>query len=441
MHSAPSVRSAPSIRHSAPLVRQNLTTRSLRQSTPRISRSQGISRSARQGITSSRAATLKKGEKGLPNLARSKGTASERAARIQSLKQNRNAAIQKSVLRNQAFASAAKGSKRDLAKSNFRGQFAGKHIGNPRWANFDRRRGHRHFFVIGWLGPVFWPYFYDDYIDYTFWPYEYDTFWPYAYDDVYVSLYGPYAYDGGGAYASAPAYREGRRVQRVPAGGVAQVCSLDSTTLTDWPIERITQRIELNDQQRGLLENLKSATANAVDEMKSACPTDFPGTPTGRLAAMRARVDSMLKALSTVQPALERFYDSLNDEQKARFDAIPEEPRRTRASARTDANQVCNTQAAGRFPIERIRSAIQPTQDQERALDALDEASRTAAERLKADCDSDQNLTAPARVDAMARRLQTTRDALDTVQPALDRFYETLSDEQKARFNRLARQA
>jgi LTXXQ motif family protein len=418
-------------------VRHNLTTRSLRQNTPRISRSQGNTRSVRQGITSSRAATLQKGSS---KTARVKGTASERAARIQSLKQNRTTAIQKSVLRNQAFVGASKGAKRgDLARSNFRGQFAGKHIGDPRWAHFDRR--HRHFFVIGWLGPVFWPYFYDDYLDYTYWPYAYDTFWPYAYDDVYVSVYGPYAYDGGSAYASAPAYREGRRVQRVPAGGAAQVCSLDSTTLTDWPIERITQRIELNDQQRGLLENLKNATANAVDQMKSSCPTDFPGTPTGRLAAMRARIDSMLKALSTVQPALERFYDSLSDEQKARFDAIPEEPRRSRAAARTDASQVCNTQAAGRFPIERIRSAIQPTQDQEAALDALDESSRKAAERLKADCDSDLNLTAPARVDAMARRLKTTLDALDTVQPALDRFYGTLSDEQKARFNRLARRA
>jgi LTXXQ motif family protein len=430
-----------------------MTTRSLRQSTPHISRSQGISRSVRRGVTGSRNVTVQNGVNRLPNVARSKGTVRERAvnaqtlrqnrtAAIQTLRQNRNAAIQKSVLRNQAFVGASKSAKRgDLARANFRGQFAGKHISNPRWAYFDRRRGHRHFFVIGWLGPVFWPYFYDDYIDYTFWPYEYDTFWPYAYDDVYVSVYGPYAYEGGSAYASAPAYREGRRVQRVPASGVAQVCSLDATTLTDWPIERITQRIELDDQQRGLLEDLKKATATAVDEMKSACPTDFPGTPTGRLAAMRARIDSMLKAISTVQPALERFYDSLNDEQKARFDAIPEEPQRSRAAARTNASQVCSTQAAGRFPIERIRSAIQPTQDQERALDALDDASRRAAERLKADCDRDLNLTAPARVDAMVRRLKTTLDALDTVQPALDRFYGTLSDEQKARFNRLARQA
>jgi hypothetical protein len=444
MHSAPSFRAAPSIRSaprtqfSAPRGRQNLTTRSLQQNTPRISRSQGINRSVRQGITGSPAATLQKGSS---TTARGKGTASERAARIQSSKQNRNTAIQKSVLRNQAFVGASKGSKRDLAGSNFRGQFAGKHVGDPRWAHFDRRRGHRHFFVIGWLGPVFWPYFYDDYIDYTYWPYAYDTFWPYAYDDVYVSVFGPYAYGGGSAYASAPAYREGRRVQRVPAGGVAQVCSLDATTLTDWPIERITQRIELDGQQRGLLDGFKNATANAVEEMKSACPNDLPGTPTARLAAMRARVDSMLKALATIQPPLERFYSSLSDEQKARFDAIPDEPRRSRAAARPGANQTCNTQAAGRFPIERIKQAIQPSQDQETALDALEDTSRRAAERLKADCESEQNLTAPARVAAMERRLKATLEALDTVQPALDRFYGSLSDEQKARFNRLARQA
>jgi hypothetical protein len=416
---------------SAPRAHQNFTARSLRHNTPHISRSPGISRSARHGITGSPAATLHKGSTtGVGNR--------ERNAGVQSPRQNRNTAIQKSVLRNQAFVGASKGSNRDLARSNFRGQFAGKHIGNPRWAFFDRR--HRHFFVIGWLGPVFWPYFYDDYIDYTYWPYEYDTFWPYAYDDVYWSVFGQYAY-AGNAYASAPAYREGRRVQRVPAGGVAQVCSFDATTLTDWPIERITQRIELDDQQRGLLDALKNATNSAVEEMKSACPTDLPGTPTARLAAMRARIDSMLKALATIQPALEQFYSSLSDEQKARFDAIPDESRRSRAAARTNGGQTCNTQAAGSFPIERIRAAIQPSQDQESALDALEEASQRAAERLKADCESDQSLTAPARVDAMARRLKATLQALDTVQPALDRFYGSLSDEQKARFNRLSRQA
>jgi len=44
--------------------------------------------------------------------------------------------------------------------------------------------------VRGFVGPVFWPYAYDDCIDYLFWPYAYDSFWPYAFDDVYQGIYG-----------------------------------------------------------------------------------------------------------------------------------------------------------------------------------------------------------------------------------------------------------
>jgi len=37
----------------------------------------------------------------------------------------------------------------------------------------------------------------------------------------------------------------------------------------------------------------------------------------------------------------------------------------------------------------------------------------------------------------MVARLRAALRALDTVQPALERFYNSLSDEQKARFNQL----
>src|SRR5262249_14229679 len=69
-----------------------------------------------------------------------------------------------------------------LAHRTFQGAFAGRH--------FNHFRRH-HFFpvVIGWLGPWFWPYAYDDFLDYTFYPYAYDTFWPYAYNDLYQGLF------------------------------------------------------------------------------------------------------------------------------------------------------------------------------------------------------------------------------------------------------------
>jgi len=356
-----------------------------------------------------------------------------------SVTHNRTSAIQKSVLRNRSLTGSPKGVNRQFARANFRGQFAGKHIGNPQWVHFHRR----HFFVIGWFGPLFWPYAYDDFIDYTFWPYAYDTFWPYAYDDVYVSLFGPYAY-AGNAYASLPAYREGGRIQRVPAGGVAQICSAEGTGLTDWPIEQITQVVEPNDRQRGLLDELKDATAKALDEMRSACPTDLPDTPTGRIAAMRSRLEAMLKAVTLVRPALDRFYNSLSDEQKARFNAVPDATptrRRTARTARTPGeSQACGADVSAPVPIDRIRRAVEPSEAQASALDELSQATRRAAEDLKANCQGEANLTPPGRIAAMEQRLKATLDALDVVQPALERFYGTLSDEQKARFNRLTRQ-
>ena len=90
------------------------------------------------------------------------------------------------VLRNQAFANWATArdpSVRTLASSTFQGRFF-----NPQW-----RRHFTHPIVIGWIGPLFWPYAYYDFVDYTFYPYAYDTFWPYAYDDVYEGIFGAYA--------------------------------------------------------------------------------------------------------------------------------------------------------------------------------------------------------------------------------------------------------
>jgi hypothetical protein len=56
--------------------------------------------------------------------------------------------------------------------------------------------------------------------------------------------------------------------------------------------------------------------------LQSRCPKDLPSIPTGRLAATESRLQVMLAAVQTVCPALERFYQSLSDEQKARFNAI-----------------------------------------------------------------------------------------------------------------------
>jgi hypothetical protein len=61
-----------------------------------------------------------------------------------------------------------------------------------RLAQFSSRH-HQHFLpiiAVGFIGPLFWPYAYNDFLNYTFYPYAYDAFWPGAYDDVYDGITG-----------------------------------------------------------------------------------------------------------------------------------------------------------------------------------------------------------------------------------------------------------
>ena len=352
-----------------------------------------------------------------------------------------------SALRNNTFASLHNGANRALTNATFRGRFAGQN-----WHNFNGGwYWHNHFpviIVVGWWGPVFWPWAWWDFIDFAFWPYAYDVFWPYAYDDIYWGLYGPYAYPDP-AYVTAPsggryATRAARTARAAATGG--EVCSDRVPTLTDWPIEQITKTVEPNGDQQTLLADLKDATAKALDALQAACPNDLPSTPTGRLAVMRTRVEAMLQAVGIVRPALDHLYNSLSDEQKARFNALTPEAqpgRRVRtaqaAGSGHDITQLCTNQAAKptEVPTQRIAQALHPTDAQRSALDALDDATIRAADLLRTNCPADESLTPPGRVTAMEQRLNTMLQAIKIVQPALDNFYGTLTDEQKARFNEL----
>lgn len=81
-------------------------------------------------------------------------------------------------------------------------------------------------------------------------------------------------------------------------------------------LERVTQPTEA---QRPLFEKLAEAAAKARDVARAGCPTERAVTPPGRLAAAEKRLDAMLNAVRTVRPAMDEYYASLNEEQKARL--------------------------------------------------------------------------------------------------------------------------
>jgi hypothetical protein len=330
----------------------------------------------------------------------------------------------------------------------FRGRF-------PQSALYDRhsRHQHRHAgIVLGFVGPLFWPYAYSDFVDYTFSPYAYDTFWPYAYDDVFAGIYGGYApeyYAPEEAYAYAGSAASERAYGRATGsgGGAAsqtagteRICSGEANGVTDFAIQKIAQQVNPDQKQQDLLDDLKAATMKAVDIMQQACPTELSSTPTGRLAAMRSRVDAMLRAVEVIRPALDRFYQSLSDEQRERFIAVDQGQQAANKQSGADLNHLCQGDLAAKsgVPVDKIQRTLRLNPDQESSLKALDEATIDSAKMLEAKCQPDESLTPPGRLAAMQDRLEVMLKALDTTQAALTKFYGSLSDEQKARFDRMS---
>src|SRR5262249_18054976 len=140
-----------------------------------------------------------------------------------------------------------------------------------------------------------------------------------------------------------------------------------------------------------------------------------------------------------VRPALEKLYQSLNDEQKARLNALgPDEL--DQQQAQSNLAQVCNERASGvaNLPIDRIERIVWPDEAQHGVLQELQDATAQAVNLLQADCPTVQPLTMPGRLQAMEQRLDAMLRAIELTQPALQRFYDTLGHEQVERFNRLS---
>jgi LTXXQ motif family protein len=295
---------------------------------------------------------------------------------------------------------------------------------------------------LGWIGPLFWPYAYGDFFYYALWPYDYadvDPFWAYGYGDIYEAIFSPYAYDEYVEGPGAPA-RMATLTQ-----GMAQSCADEAAEVTGWPIDQIQGAVQPNQEQTALLDDLGNAVVEASHEIKMHCPTSVSFTPTGRLAEMHQRLQTLVTAVNTVSPPLTKFYDALNDEQKARFNdiapATPNAPVAGRSPRGTEASPQaqCNASIMA-WPSDQIDRVVRPSDAQRVKLEALQSATAQSADTIKAACPSEVPSTPPNRIAAIGKRLQAMLQAVETVQPVLTDFYNSLSDDQKARFNTMGKQ-
>lgn len=295
----------------------------------------------------------------------------------------------------------------------------------------------------GWVGPIFWPYAYFDIYDYAVWGNSLGApFWGYGYGDIYAGVFAPYGYEDLVGYLPP----------RAPPGGgapamperLARMCGEDNQDVAGLPIDMIREAIVPTETQAAALDELSAASINAAQTIKAACPTQLALTAPGRLASMQQRVEAMIAAAATVQPALDKFYALLSDEQKARLNALGEEQRR-RAAGRNGnrlLTQSCELVQGTplRWPSEEIDARLHPTDAQRASVVALEAAGARAGDALKSSCQSETAATPPARLAAARKRLETMLDAVKSVRIALDDLYAKLSDEQKAQFERIGPQ-
>ena len=312
------------------------------------------------------------------------------------------------------------------------------HGGNGWWRH--RNGGY------GWVGPLFWPFAYYDIYDYALWGGGFDpSFWDYGYDDIYAGIFGPYGYDDLTGYlpyaGTAPASSASATLAANPAPSqLTDMCGEDGRDIAGLLIDQIQTALQPDDTQRAALDDLANASVKAAQDIRAACPTQISLTAPSRLAAMQTRIEAMIAAVGTVQPPLDKFYGLLNDEQKAKLNALGQDQRRNERRDETAASdaQSCGTAAAQPgvtdWPTAEIDARLHPTDAQRASLTALQDASSKAADMLKASCQNETALTPPARLAAVGKRLDVMLQAVKTVHTALDDFYGQLNDEQKAQF-------
>lgn len=100
---------------------------------------------------------------------------------------------------------------------------------------------------------------------------------------------------------------------------------------------------------------------------------------------------------------------------------------------------LCSPRAAGmaEWQASRIESAIKLTDAQRDALKKLTEASAKAAEAMKAACPADAPSKAVDRMAVMEKRAEASLQAIKTVRPAFEAFYNSLDDQQKTRLDQV----
>jgi hypothetical protein len=244
-----------------------------------------------------------------------------------------------------------------------------------------------------------------------FWPDS--SPWPFGYREIFST-----------AFAGAPANSDPSLCQP----------SVDANQT----VARIRDEVSPTADQTQLLQKLGGALGAASGYLAKSCPNAIPAQPTARLQLMQSQIEELEMVIDIVRQPLQDFEQSLNADQKARFETAAPPPDADRRIQTSAAIPTCgDLPVAIDWSIDQIDKSVQPTDAQRDDLAGVKQSFSKAATDLETHCPTLAPPTALERLESTQARLDATGRTVLSIQVALTGFETKLSDEQKGRFDNM----
>jgi hypothetical protein len=96
--------------------------------------------------------------------------------------------------------------------------------------------------------------------------------------------------------------------------------------LLDLSLSNIDIMIKTSGTQTAALEELKKVAKENSENMSRVCAGDSPMSVLAKLTAAEKRLEAALTGARRLKPAAEKFYATLNEEQKAQTNSLVDWP-------------------------------------------------------------------------------------------------------------------
>jgi hypothetical protein len=242
--------------------------------------------------------------------------------------------------------------------------------------------------------------------------------------------------------------RRGEAVRFAAAiDGMIGACWQEAVDLKTISLDFVPRVVQLTDEQRAALANVRSAVQAAVEPLDANCPKEIGVQVSEKTAALDHALRLMADSLQSLRLALADFYRLLDDEQKAQLLAMglsnnqlaqsKGKPTRrqsaTDTAAYADRKSMCVqwTDSLRSWPVREIDSATALSDFQRASLYALAAAIYRSAGDLAQACPAQNRLTPVSRLEARENLLRALQRGMEAIQPSAAAFEKALSEEQK----------